>query len=219
MVVKTNGKIVYGSWKDGSDIYKDNKGYYIIQWSPKKNMEYKKYLAKSWKPTNLNKTKKSYPLKYIPKYLKKSNALTLKKEINKSQRLYKRGKYHLRKKVKSMKIKPSKHVVKAKKIYNIENMVINKDLEKATGCKIEGLQQIMKKGQGAYFTGSRPGQTPTSWGYARLASAITGGKSAAVDFHILEKYCNHKTSKAYKLGLEAKKKHKKGTRKVPKRII
>ena len=81
-----------------------------------------------------------------------------------------------------MKVKPSKHVVKAKKIYNIENMVINKDLEKATGCKIEGLQQIMKKGQGAYFTGSRPGQTPTSWGYARLASAITGGKSAAVDF-------------------------------------
>ena len=103
-----------------------------------------------------------------------------------------------------MKVKPSKHVVKAKKIYNIENMVINKDLEKATGCKIEGLQQIMKKGQGAYFTGSRPGQTPTSWGYARLASAITGGKSAAVDFHILEKYCNHKTSKAYKLGLQAK---------------
>ena len=27
-----------------------------------------------------NKTKKSYPLKYIPKYLKKSNALTLKKK-------------------------------------------------------------------------------------------------------------------------------------------
>ena len=65
----------------------------------------------------------------------------------------------------------------------------------------------MKKGQGAYFSGSRPGQTPTSWGYARLASSITGNKAAAVDFHILEKYCNHKTSKAYKLGLKAKKKH------------
>jgi len=44
MVVKVNGKIVYGSWKDGSDIYKDKKGYYIIQWNPKTDMDYKKYL-------------------------------------------------------------------------------------------------------------------------------------------------------------------------------
>ncbi len=166
-----------------------------------------------------NKTKKKYPLKYIPKSLKKKNALILKKEIDKSQKLYKKGKYYLRKSVNSMKIKPSKHVINAKKIYNIKNMKIDKKLEKVTGCKLEGLQQIMKKGQGAYFTGSRPGQTPTSWGYARLASAITGGKSAAVDFHILDKYCNHKTSKAYKLALQSIKKHKKGTRKVPKRII
>ena len=41
----------------------------------------------------------------------------------------------------------------------------------------------MKKGQGAYYSsGSRPNQSAHSWGYARLASAITGGKSAAVDF-------------------------------------
>ena len=118
-----------------------------------------------------------------------------------------------------MKIKPSKHVIKAKKIYNIKNMRINKNLENKTGCKIKGLQQIMKKGKGAYFTGSRPGQTPTSWGYARLASAITGGKSAAIDFKILDKFCNHKTSKAYMMAIDAKKKHKKGTRKVPKRLI
>ena len=166
-----------------------------------------------------NKTKKKYPLKYIPKSLKKKNALLLKSEIDKSQKLYKKGKYYLRKSVKSMKVKPSKHVLNAKKIYNIKNMKIDKTLEKATGCKLEGLQQIMKKGQGAYFTGSRPGQTPTSWGYARLASAITGGKSAAVDFHILDKFCNHKTSKAYKLALKSMKKHNKGTRKVPKRYF
>ena len=118
-----------------------------------------------------------------------------------------------------MKIKESKYVKNAKKIYNIKNMKINKELSKKTGCKIEGLKQIMKKGQGAYFSGSRPGQTPTSWGYARLASSITGNKAAAVDFYILEKYCNHKTSKAYKLALNAKKKHGRGTRKVPKRIL
>jgi hypothetical protein len=50
MVVKSNGKIVYGSWKDGSDIYKDKKGYYTIQWNPKTELSYKKYLTKSWKP-------------------------------------------------------------------------------------------------------------------------------------------------------------------------
>lgn len=174
---------------------------------------------KTKKNLKKNKTKKLYPKKYIPKYLSNSNAETIKKEIDRSQKMYKKGKYYIRKNVSTMKIKPSKHVLKAKKIYKLENMLINKELEKATGCKIEGLQQIMKKGQGAYFTGSRPGQTPTSWGYARLASAITGGKSAAIDFHILEKYCNHKTSKAYKLALKSKQKHKKGTRKVPKRLI
>ncbi|MCJ7800870.1 MAG: hypothetical protein MUP82_00765 [Candidatus Marinimicrobia bacterium] len=57
MVVKSNDKIVYDSWKDGSDIYKDKKGYYTIQWNPKTEMSYKKYLPASWKP-KVNKTKK-----------------------------------------------------------------------------------------------------------------------------------------------------------------
>lgn len=168
-----------------------------------------------------NKEKKKYPKKYIPSYLTKANALTLKKEIDKSQYLYRQKvpKYYIRKKVKSMKIKPSKHIIKAKKIYNIPNMNVNEELSIKTGCSVEGLSMMMKKGQGAYFSGSRPGQTPTSWGYARLASAISGGKASAVDFHILRDHCNHKTSKAYKLALQAKKKHGKGTRKVPKRQL
>ena len=44
------GKIVYGSWKDGSDIYKDSKGYYVIQWNPKTGNDFKKHLPKRWKP-------------------------------------------------------------------------------------------------------------------------------------------------------------------------
>ena len=60
MVVKSNGKIVYDTWKDGSDVYKDKKGYYIVQWNPKTEMIYKKYLSKSWKPkpNEPNETKK-----------------------------------------------------------------------------------------------------------------------------------------------------------------
>ena len=57
-----------------------------------------------------------------------------------------------------------------------------------TGCQLSALKQIVKKGEGAYYSsGSRPNQTPQSWGLARLASSLTGGKSAAVDFNILEK--------------------------------
>jgi hypothetical protein len=184
-------------------------------------MKKDKKSSKNTKKNKTNKTAKYYPKKYIPSYLSQTNAQILKQEIDKSQLFYnkKNPKYYIRKKVKTMKIKPSKHVSKAKKLYKISNLTINKELSRKTGCSIIGLNKIMKKGQGAYFTGSRPGQTPTSWGYARLASAITGGKSSAIDFHILQSHCNQKTSKAYKLALKAKSKHGKGTRRVPKRLI
>ncbi len=162
--------------------------------------------------------KKSYPKKYIPKNLSSKNAYFIKKEINKSQKLYKKGKYHVRGKVKTNKKKESKHVKNAKRIYNLKTLKINKELSKKTGCSMEAMLKIMKKGQGAYFTGSRPNQTPHSWGVARLASALTGGKSAAVDFNELENGCK-KNSKALKLAIKAKKKHGRGTRKVPKRNI
>ena len=66
------------------------------------------------------------------------------------------------------------------------------------------MKKIIKKGQGAYYSsGSRPNQTSHSWGIARLASAITGGKSSQIDFHILEKYCKS-NSKALKLAKNSK---------------
>lgn len=48
-MVKVQAKVIYGSWKDGSDIYKDSKGYYVVQWNAWKMTEYKKYLP-TWKP-------------------------------------------------------------------------------------------------------------------------------------------------------------------------
>ena len=68
------------------------------------------------------------------------------------------------------------------------------------------MKDIVKKGQGAYYSsGSRPNQTAHSWGIARLASAITAGKSSVVDYHIIDRGCNHK-KKAHKLATEAKRK-------------
>ena len=41
------------------------------------------------------------------------------------------------------------------------------------------LRQVMKRGQGAYFSsGSRPGMTPTSWGIARAKSFASGSGGA-----------------------------------------
>ena len=157
-----------------------------------------------------------YPKRYIPKSLTKREKLQQKKEINKSRKLYKKGIYHKRKQIKTFKSKQSPHIKKAKSVYKVETLKPSKELSKKTGCSIKGLKQIVSKGMGAYYSsGSRVNQTAESWGYARLASSITGGKSSAVDFHILESSCNKK-GKAYTLALKGKKKHGKGTRKVPK---
>lgn len=69
---------VYGSWKDGSDIYKDKEGYYIYQWSAKKDI-YKKYLSKSWEPkqTEVKNKRKT----------KRKTKKSIKKPKNKSQKL------------------------------------------------------------------------------------------------------------------------------------
>ena len=41
------------------------------------------------------------------------------------------------------------------------------------------LRQVVKRGQGAYFSsGSRPGQPPTSWGIARARSFASGSGGA-----------------------------------------
>lgn len=158
---------------------------------------------------------KSIPKKYIPTRLSKKDKKKQKKQIIQSRKLYNKKVYLTRKKVKSFKSKKSNHILNAEKIYKTK-IIPSKKLSRKTGCNIKALKQIVKKGQGAYFSsGSRPNQTAHSWGYARLASSISGGKAAAVDFNILEKGCN-KNSKALKLAFKSKNKHKFGTRKVPK---
>jgi hypothetical protein len=75
-------------------------------------------------------------------------------------------------------------------MYHVEKIVPNAALAKATGCSVGSLHKIVKKGEGAFYSsGSRPNQSPQSWGYARLASAITGGKAAGVDYAILQNGC------------------------------
>lgn len=172
---------------------------------------------KNTRPKSKSKTITSkYPKKYIPAGLKRGDKRLQKRELERSKSAYKKNAYYTRKQVKSYRSKPSKHVQNARRIYGIEAIQPSKELARATGCSIEALEAIDKKGQGAYYSsGSRPNQTAHSWGRARLASAITAGKAAAVDYAILKRGCK-KTSKALKLAESARKKHGHGTRKVPK---
>jgi len=139
-----------------------------------------------------------YPQRYIPKSLSSSDKQKQLNMLNKSKQLYKKQKYFTRKKVKSYTYKPSKHVSNAKNLYGVSNVFPTQELANATGCPISALQKIVSKGEGAYYSsGSRPNQTPQSWGIARLASAITAGNAAIVDYDIL-KTCDH-NKPAYKL--------------------
>ena len=127
--------------------------------------------------------------------------------LKKSRSLYKKRVFYTRKKVSSFKNKKSNHIMNARKIYKIDKIAPNNQLARKTGCSVSALKQIVKKGEGAYYSsGSRPNQTPQSWGLARLASAITGGKSAAVDYDILDKGCNHKKT-AFILATKSKKQY------------
>ena len=148
--------------------------------------------------------------RYLPDSLSTRDKVRQRKELTKSRNLYKQRKYYTRKAMRSFKSKPSKHLDKARRIYHVENIRPTKELSRRTGCSVKGLRQIVKKGEGAYYSsGSRPNQTSQSWGLARLASAITGGKSAVVDFDIINKGCSHK-KKAFILANSARRKYKYG---------
>ena len=139
------------------------------------------------------KTFKKINARYLPNKLTKKDKVAQLRMLNKSRKMYKKGVYYTRDKVKSFKSKPSKHIKNAMNLYKVDNVLPNKQLSLKTGCSVSALKKIVKKGQGAYFSsGSRPNQTGQSWGLARLASALTSGKAAAVDFDILDKGCDHK---------------------------
>ena len=164
-------------------------------------------------------TKIKLPTKYLPSLKEIKDSAKQVKMLLKSRKQYKKGKFFTRKKIKSYKSKPSNHITDARKIYGIQNITPNNELARKTGCSLSALKQIVRKGQGAYYSsGSRPNQTSQSWGLARLASSITSGKSAAVDYDILEKGCDHK-KKAFLLAKKSRRKYKFGHSKTRKTAV
>lgn len=66
------------------------------------------------------------------------------------------------------------------------------EIAKLTGYRLSGLRIIFAKGVGAYFTNPtsvRPQvKSPEQWAYARIYSAVMGGKAAKIDKNHLQKF-------------------------------
>ena len=154
------------------------------------------------------------PLRYLPKTLSKKDRKKQSQMLLKSRRLYKQGKYYTRNALPSYPHKVSSHIRDAQRIYGLKTIAPNDELAKATGCSVNALKKIVSKGEGAYFSsGSRPNQTAQSWGIARLASSVTGGNAAVVDFSIIQEGCDHK-KRAFKMANATRKKRNNKLRKA-----
>jgi hypothetical protein len=99
-----------------------------------------------------------------------------KKEINRTQRIYKEtGKVVARP---SGPTKRSQHAVNFENKYGFSISDIPKVKKLFPHTDVE---KILSKGRAAYASGSRPGASIEGWAKARLASVLTGGKALIVD--------------------------------------
>jgi|TARA_R110002033_G_scaffold89110_2_gene139213 hypothetical protein len=66
-----------------------------------------------------------------------------------------------------------------------------REIAKISGISYKGAKQIFEKGEGAYFSNPssvrKAVKSPQQWAYARLYSAVMGGKAAKVDKKELKK--------------------------------
>lgn len=164
-----------------------------------------------------------FPIRYLPPSLTKTQKKRQAQFLQKSRKAYKKGIYYIRNqgpnRIKTYNTlgQKSKHLRTVKQVYRIDGPIrIDQELMRKTGCSKKALEKIVNKGEGAYYSsGSRPNQTAQSWGYARLASAITGQKAAVVDYSIIDEGCDHK-GPAYRFAKQAIKKFHKTLRHSPK---
>jgi len=128
------------------------------------------------------KTIRKIPRKYTAR-LSRRDKSKQKKNLIKSRKMYKKGVYVDRPKLKSYPKKRSQWIVKFEKRYN--RKITDKNFIHKNIISKKGQNKILSKGKGAYYSsGSRPNQTSSSWAYARLASVIMGGKARKVDNNI-----------------------------------
>ena len=192
--------------KDQKLLFKSRNRHKSRRSKQKKRQSYRMFLK--YIPESLPIDQKQIQLKEMIKSRKLYQQYLKEKKNRKGRSHYKNKPIYVRKKTK-YKNKPSKHVLKAKQLYQINSVKPSPIFASKTGCSLEGLQTIVRRGRSAYQSGgSRVNQNATSWGYARLASATTGGPASKVDYNILKNSCGPK-SKALKLAIVPKRYSKK----------
>ena len=133
------------------------------------------------------------PNRYVPRSLSKKDREKMMRSLRTTRRMYSRHRYVSRPYLASFRSRPSSHVTRAKKRFHVNSLSPSKELANKTGCSLQTLRAIVKKGEGAYYSsGSRPNQTAQSWGIARLASALTGGPASHVDRDLLQQGCRRR---------------------------
>jgi len=75
-----------------------------------------------------------------------------------------------------MKTKTSSYTQKFRKMYG-QNVKSLPEIAKATGVPLKTLRTVYNRGLAAWRTGHRPGASPQAWGYARVHSFVTKGKT------------------------------------------
>jgi hypothetical protein len=118
------------------------------------------------------------PSTYVPKGLtKKDKEKQIKSILKKTDRP----------KVDSFKSKRSGWVSKFEDKY--KHKITDTDWIDKNLMKEKGQKEVIAKGMAAYYSsGSRPNQTPFSWGLGRLGSVLLNGPSRKIDKKIWEKY-------------------------------
>ena len=77
---------------------------------------------------------------------------------------------------KGQKTKTSSYTQKFRKRYGSDVKSLP-DIAKATGIPLKTVKTIYNRGLAAWRTGHRPGASPQAWGYARVHSFATKGKT------------------------------------------
>ena len=137
--------------------------------------------------------KTGIPKKYVPKGLSEEDR---KKQIESIKKKTVRPKVDFDSRRSPFVVKfEEKYGYKINNFSRIDKEILKKkglsllEMTSTERLKKKGIDLIMDKGKGAYFSGgSRPNQTPQSWSLARLASVIMGGKARQVDKDIWNKY-------------------------------
>lgn len=121
----------------------------------------------------VGKLRKTHGKIYAPlKYFRGLN--TLKDVENRYKKMLKKD-YKDFKTDKGVKTKTSSYTQRFRKKYPKAKSLL--EISKATGIPLKTLKIVYNRGLAAWRTGHRPGASPQAWGYARVHSFVTKGKT------------------------------------------